>query len=101
MDLNPEVHARIVAAADSQYESSGRRALPNVDAVRKAARVNMNDASLAMKDWRRQQMTAMSAVVVAAEGVCQRHDKALVKLCQDSQVATDETLRAAQAVWEG
>ncbi|WP_419616218.1 DNA-binding protein, partial [Thiolapillus sp.] len=42
----------------------GREGFPTVDAARKAARVNMNDASAAMKEWRRAQISQASPLAV-------------------------------------
>ncbi|WP_146204245.1 hypothetical protein [Massilia glaciei] len=53
MDISPAVLDRINSAAEALYEEAGRRALPTVDAVRKHAKVNMNDATNGMRDWRR------------------------------------------------
>ena len=55
MELTKDTRDRIFAAADSLYEQAGRAAFPTVDAVRKTAKVNMNDASAGMKEWRRAQ----------------------------------------------
>lgn len=60
MELTKETRDRIFAAADELFEQNGRDGFPTVDAVRKAARVNMNDASSGMKEWRRAQ-TAQAA----------------------------------------
>jgi colicin import membrane protein len=50
--MNKETQDRIFAAADMLYEKKDRASFPTVDAVRKAAKVNMNDASAGMKAWR-------------------------------------------------
>ncbi|HID8156977.1 TPA: DNA-binding protein [Pseudomonas aeruginosa] len=54
MELNKETRDRIFAAADELFEQGDRESFPTVDAVRRAARVNMNDASAGMREWRRQ-----------------------------------------------
>lgn len=45
MELASDTLARIFSAADSLFEEAGQSGFPTVDAVRKSARVNMNDAS--------------------------------------------------------
>ena len=50
-----EVRDRIILAATELYQQNGQRSLPTVDQVRRAARVDMNAASVVMRDWRRQQ----------------------------------------------
>ncbi|WP_294052897.1 DNA-binding protein [Thiolapillus sp.] len=64
VQMSKEVRNRIFAAADDLYERGGREGFPTVDAVRKAARVNMNDASAAMKEWRRAQISQASPLAV-------------------------------------
>ena len=64
VQMSKEVRDRIFAAADDLYEQGGREGFPTVDAVRKAARVNMNDASAAMKEWRRAQTSQASPLAV-------------------------------------
>ena len=64
VQMSKEVRDRIFAAADDLYEQGGREGFPTVDAVRKAARVNMNDASAAMKEWRRAQISQASPLAV-------------------------------------
>ena len=64
MELTKETRDRIYAAADALFEQNGRDAFPTVDAVRKAARVNMNDASSGMKEWRRAQTAQAAPVAV-------------------------------------
>jgi len=101
MEISKETRERIFTAADSLYEQAGRTAFPTVDAVRKTARVNMNDASVGMKEWRRAQTT--QAVPVAAhvpESVQQATHAALATLWQEAQALANESLRAAQAGWD-
>ena len=70
MELTKETRDRIYAAADALFEQNGRDAFPTVDAVRKAARVNMNDASSGMKEWRRAQAyhARCGSVAIAISG---------------------------------
>lgn len=101
MDVNKETRDRIVAAADRLYEQAGRANFPTVDAVRKVAQVNMNDASTCMKDWRRAQTAQAAPVAIAVpEAVQQLHGQALASLWQSAQELANESLRAAQAGWE-
>ncbi len=101
MELTKDTRDRIFAAADSLYEQAGRAAFPTVDAVRKTARVNMNDASAGMKDWRRAQTAQAAPVAVQVpEAVMQASSAALSALWQEAQELANESLRAAQAGWD-
>mgnify|MGYP006204349805 CR=1 FL=1 len=60
-----DVRERIIAAATDLFEQSGRETMPTVDAVRRAARVDMNAASAVMKEWRRAQTAQAAPVAVA------------------------------------
>ncbi|OQW86267.1 MAG: KfrA protein [Rhodoferax ferrireducens] len=101
MELTKDTRDRIFAAADSLYEQAGRAAFPTVDAVRKTARVNMNDASAGMKEWRRAQTAQAAPVAVQVpEAVMQASSAALAALWQEAQELANESLRAAQAGWD-
>lgn len=102
MELAKDTRDRIFAAADSLYEQAGRTVFPTVDAVRKTAKVNMNDASAGMKEWRRAQTTQAAPVAVQVpEAVQQASGAALAALWQSAQELANESLRAAQAGWDG
>ena len=45
MDSTPSIRDGIFSTADALYQDSGRQLFPTVDAVRKAAKVNMNVAN--------------------------------------------------------
>ena len=62
VEINEETRNRIIAAANQLFEQAGRASFPTVDAVRRTARANMNDASAVMKDWRRMQTDRKSVV---------------------------------------
>ena len=101
MELAKDTRDRIFAAADSLYEQAGRAAFPTVDAVRKVARVNMNDASAGMKEWRRAQTAQAAPVAVKVpEAVQQASSAALASLWKEAQELANESLRAAQAGWD-
>ncbi|QSQ62217.1 DNA-binding protein [Xanthomonas translucens] len=101
MEISKDTRDRIFAAADSLYDQAGRSAFPTVDAVRKAARVNMNDASAGMKEWRRAQTAQAAPVAVQVpEAVQQASSAALASLWQEAQELANESLRAAQAGWD-
>jgi chromosome segregation ATPase len=101
MDPSQDARDRILAAADALYEQAGREVFPTVDAVRKAAKANMNEASTVMKEWRRTQARPASVAVQVPEPVQQAAGLAVVAIWQAAQkeVAND-ALRAAQAGWE-
>lgn len=101
VQMSKEVRDRIFAAADDLYEQGGREGFPTVDAVRKTARVNMNDASAAMKEWRRSQTSQASPLAVQVpESVMQAAQSFVGSLWAQAQELANESLRAAQAGWE-
>jgi chromosome segregation ATPase len=102
MELPKETRDRIFSAADALFEQNGRDSFPTVDAVRKTARVNMNDASSGMKEWRRAQTAqAAPAAVQVPEAVQAAGCHAVAVLWLQAQELASESLRAAQAGWEG
>jgi chromosome segregation ATPase len=101
METNPEIRERILAAAAQLFEQSGRKELPTVDSVRKLSRTSMNDASAVMREWRRSQIVAASAAVVAVpERVSQASAAALSTLWGEAQELANESLNVAQAAWD-
>ena len=101
MEINEETRNRIIAAANQLFEQAGRASFPTVDAVRRTARANMNDASAVMKDWRRMQTTAATAVAVAVpDRVQQASQAALATLWAEAQGLAKEALTGSQAAWD-
>jgi colicin import membrane protein len=101
MDTSPSVRDRINTAADALYEESGRRTMPTVDAVRKLAKVNINDASTCMREWRRAR--SAPAEVPQPHLPEQLHLScvtALRALWMEAVNLSGETLRMAQAGWD-
>lgn len=96
-----DVRDRIIAAAADLFEQSGRQTMPTVDAVRRAARVDMNAASAVMKEWRRAQTAQAAPVAVAVpESVQQASNAAVATIWQQAQELANESLRSAQTAWE-
>lgn len=101
MDINQEARARILAAASQLYEQGGRADFPTVDAVRRQAKVDMNAASVIMKEWRRMQTATPAPVAVAVpDRLRQAQDAALASLWGEAQEIANEALKAAQASWD-
>ena len=101
MELATDTLDRIFTAAGTLYDRAGRAGFPTVDAVRKTARVNMNDASTGMKQWRRAQRNqAVPAGVQVPGGVQQANAVALAALWRAAQELATESLRAAQTGWD-
>jgi colicin import membrane protein len=95
------IRTRIFDAANALYEETGRLLFPTVDAVRKRARVNMNDASTCMKDWRRAQTAQVAPVSVQVPAPIQEASNAmLADLWSTAVTLANESLRAAQAGWD-
>ncbi|WP_275099890.1 DNA-binding protein [Sedimenticola hydrogenitrophicus] len=96
-----DVRERIVAVADQLYQEVERERFPTVDQVRRAAKVNMNDASAIMKEWRRAQTAQAAPVAIQVpEAIQQANAAAVATLWQQAQELANESLRAAQAGWE-
>lgn len=101
MELSKEIRDRIFSAADALFEQTGRAAFPTVDAVRRSARVNMNDASVGMKEWRRAQTAKAAPVAIQVPEAIQRASSAaLTVLWQEAQQLASESLHVAQAGWD-
>jgi len=101
VQMSKEVRDRVFAAADELYEQSDRESFPTVDVVRRAAKVNMNDASAAMKEWRRAQTSQASPLAVQVPDAVMQAAQAFVgSLWSQAQELANESLRAAQAGWE-
>lgn len=99
--ISADIRTRIIDAAAELYAQSGRQSLPTVDAVRRAARVDMNSASAVMREWRRAQTTQATPVTVQVpEAVQQSSSLALATLWTQAQELANESLRAAQSGWE-
>ena len=64
MEPPKDTFDRFFSVADALYEQADRAAFPTVDAVRKTARVNMNDANADMKQCRRIHMTHAASVAI-------------------------------------
>lgn len=100
METTSSARERIFAAADELYQETGRRAMPTVDAVRKLAKVNMNDASTGMREWRRAQGTQIAPMTLQAPDTLQHSNAAaLAALWSEAITLANETLRAAEAGW--
>jgi colicin import membrane protein len=100
MNLSPTIQERIFQAADGLYAESEQQTFPTVDAVRKSAKVNMNDASTGMKAWRRAQTAQVAPVTVQVPSSLQQSSAgALASLWAEAIMLTNETLRAAEAGW--
>lgn len=96
-----DIMDRIYAAADCLFEQSGGSAYPTVDAVRKAARVNMNDANSGMREWRRNQMArAVPAPVQVPAAIMAAHATLAGQVWQAAQAVAGESLAVAQAAWD-
>ena len=96
-----DVRERITSAAAELFEQSGRQAMPTVDTVRRAARVDMNAASAVMKEWRRAQTAQAAPVAVSVpESVQQASSAAVATIWLQAQELANESLRSAQAAWE-
>jgi len=100
-EQNENMRDRIFAAADELYAANQRSSFPTVDAVRKRARVNMNDASTGMKEWRRAQSTCASVVASPLPDDLQSQGVAvLARFWDEANRQATASLLAAQSGWE-
>lgn len=101
MELNPDIEQRIYEAADKLFAGEGGARMPTVDAVRKLARTNMNDTSIAMKVWRANKRTVPTALMPVVPDVVRRvFETALAELWGVAQAQANSALNAAQASWD-
>ena len=101
MDATATIQERILAAADALYQQAGLAAFPTVDAVRKSARVNMNDASAGMKLWRRgHTMVAVPVTAPIPAPLQQATSHALAVLWHEAQQAADERFHTVRSAWD-
>lgn len=100
MNAPPDVTSRIFSVADALYEEAGRESFPTVDAVRKRAKVNMNDASIGMRAWRRSQMRVDEKLTVQVpEKIRASFTLVINALWAEAMDLASESLRGAQAGW--
>lgn len=96
-----EHRERIISAAVELYEQNGKTTFPTVDAVRRAARVDMNAASVVMREWRRAQTVQAAPVAATVPDVVQQASAAaLAAMWAQAQEQANESLRTAQAACE-
>ena len=101
MDIAKDIRDRITAAAGALYEEAERSDFPTVAAVRARAGVDMNAASIVMREWRRAQMVPASPLMIEVpERVRTSSAAALASLWAEAQSLANESLLSAQAVWE-
>lgn len=105
MSISSDTENRIISAANTLYLESGSERFPTVDAVRRAARADMNTTTLVMKSWRRQQ-TAVPETVRSTvpdslrSSWLEHHESALVDLWESAQAEANQHLETAQAAWD-
>lgn len=101
MNLSAELYERICAAADTLHAQGGGEAFPTVDAVRKAARVSMNDASAGMREWRRAHtVQAGMAATSVPDKIRDAGLAAMAGVWNEAQALAGESLRLAHIAWE-
>lgn len=99
--IDSTVIERIEQVADKLYSEIDRERFPTVDAVRRAARVDMNAASVVMKNWRRKQsVKAEITIKDVPEELQGVFTQMLGKVWVQAQTLASESLAAAQTQWE-
>jgi DNA repair exonuclease SbcCD ATPase subunit len=100
-DIAPDIVRRINEAADQLYEEAGRSGFPNVDAVRRRARVNMNHASLVMRDWRHRRIAPTAVREDALPAALEPGARQLLSaFWREASVLANSHLQTAQTGWE-
>ncbi|HFX1466398.1 TPA: DNA-binding protein [Pseudomonas aeruginosa] len=100
-DQVADVRARVFREADRLYEELGRERFPQVEAVRRAARADMNTVTRVMKEWRHLQTAKPEPVHL--ELPPELHREALTLGSALWSAATDmanASLRKAEAEWD-
>lgn len=101
MDINDEIKQRVFSTADRLYAENDRSKFPTVDEVRRAAKTDMNAASVAMKEWRRQQTTHVEQVAVSVpESVNDAFSAALASAWQAAVAHANKSLDDARSAWD-
>lgn len=101
MEIAANIRDRIIAAAAALYEEAARAEFPKVADVRSRAGVDMNAASVVMRDWRQAQTTKAAPVVVdVPEKVKASSLAAVASLWVEAQAVSNQSLALAQAAWE-
>ena len=101
MDINDEIKQRVFSTADRLYAENDRSKFPTVDEVRRAAKTDMNAASVAMKEWRRQQTTHVEQVAVSVpQSVNDAFSAALASAWQAAVAHANKSLDDARSAWD-
>lgn len=99
--VSTEIKDRIIEAANALYEQGGHDKLPTVDAVRREARVSMNDASIVVRDWKKGLMA--KPVTLAAdmpEEIKALGLQLMAGVWQQAQDLANKSLNDAVQAWE-
>ncbi|GJI93121.1 DNA-binding protein [Duganella hordei] len=100
-DIAPDIVRRINEAADQLYEEAGRSSFPNVDAVRRRARANMNHASLVMRDWRHRRIAPTAVPEDALPDSLEPAARQLLNaFWREASALANGHLQTAQAGWD-
>jgi myosin heavy subunit len=100
-DISPDIVRRINEAADQLYEEAGRSAFPNVDAVRRRARANMNHASLVMRDWRHRHIAPTAVPEDALPDSLEPAARQLLNaFWREASILANGHLQTAQTGWD-
>lgn len=97
-----EVRERIHHVASELYAKNGQQSFPALDEVRKCANVDMNVASLVLREWRKIQPVSPEPLgnklpsAIEAAGMA-----AIDAVWMHAQQFANQHLRAAQAGWQG
>ncbi|HHP7011594.1 TPA: DNA-binding protein [Pseudomonas aeruginosa] len=100
-DQVADVRARVFREADRLYEELGRERFPQVEAVRRAARADMNTVTRVMKEWRHLQTAKPEPVHL--ELPPELHREALTlgsALWSAATEMANASLRKAEADWD-
>ena len=99
--VDKSVIGRIEQAANELYVENNQERFPTVDAVRRRAKVDMNTASLVMKDWRKKQLSkAAPAVVDVPKELSEIFSHSIKSIWEQAQAIANESLKLAQQNWE-
>lgn len=96
-----EVRERIHRVASELHAKTGYQALPALDEVRKCANVDMNVASLVLKEWRKIQPVSPAPLGSKLPAPVEEAGLAAIDaVWQHAQQFANQHLRAAQAGWQ-
>ena len=99
--ISTEIKEKVILTANALFEERHRETFPTVDEVRRLAGVDMNAASVIMREWRKQQTSQAGKIAITIpEKVQGAFQAALTTAWTEAQDMANESLKSAQNAWD-